>query len=133
MSELGFDAIGTWADKALEQIDVQYDALAELAKNADADLGADPEALSALVDQADTLREQASEARDASAEAAKAEDARTCALEALKLERASRVLDNLLQQARAYAETTEAPEAGPADDPAMKLWAERTMPKPGLL
>lgn len=133
MAELGFDAIGEWADKALEQIDAQYDALVELGKAADADLGADPDAIETLVEQADTLREQASEARDASAAAAKSEDARTCALEALKLERASRVLAKLLEQAQAYAETTETPEAGPADDPAMKLWAERTMPKTGLL
>ncbi len=133
MAELGFDAIGEWADTALEQIDAQYDALVELGKAADADLGADPDAIDALVEQAETLREQASEARDASAAAAKAEDPRTCALEALKLERASRVLAKLLEQAQAYAETTEAPEAGPADDPAMKLWAERTAPKTGLL
>lgn len=133
MAELGFDAIGTWADTALEQIDAQYDALVELGKAADADLGADPDAIAALVEQADTLREQASEARDNSAAAAKSEDARTCALEALKLERASRVLAKLLEQAQAYAETTDTPEAGPADDPAMKLWAERTAPKTGML
>lgn len=133
MAELGFDAIGEWSDKALEQIDVQYDALVELGKAADADLGADPDAIEQLIEQADTLREQASEARDASAAAAKVEDARNCALEALKIERASRVLDNLLKQAQAYAETNDTPEAGPADDPAMKLWAERTAPKTGPL
>ncbi len=133
MAELGFDAIGEWSDKALEQIDVQYDALVDLGKAADADLGADPDAIAALIEQADTLREQASEARDASAAAAKSEDAHACALEALKIERASRIIDHLLQQAHTYAETVDTPEAGPADDPAMKLWAERTMPKTGLL
>ena len=133
MAELGYDAIGEWSDKALEQIDAQYDALVELGKAADADLGADPDSIDQLIEKADELREQASEARDASAAAAKSEDARTCALEALKLERASRILAKLLEQAQAYAETTETPEAGPADDPAMKLWAERTAPKGGPL
>ena len=121
MAELGYDAIGEWSDKALEQIDAQYDALVELGKAADADLGADPDSIDQLIETADELREQASEARD------------TCALEALKLERASRILAKLLEQAQAYAETTETPEAGPADDPAMKLWAERTAPKGGPL
>ncbi len=133
MAELGFDAIGTWADTALEQIDAQYDAIVELGKNADADAGADPEAIDALVEQADELRTKASEARDASADAAKGEDAHTCALEALKLERFSRVLATLLQQAQTYAETNDTQEAGPADDPAMKLWAEKTAPKLGPL
>lgn len=133
MAELGFDAISAWADTALEQIDAQYDAIVELGKNADADAGADPDAIKVLVEQADELRAKASEARDASADAAKGEDARTCALEALKLERYSRVLATLVEQATAYAETAETPEAGPADDPAMKLWAERTAPKLGPL
>ncbi len=131
----GLDAIDSWASGILEDLDVQLDALKQHLATAEdnAEIGADPDSIEPLLDQAEELLEKASEAYSECKDAASAEDARSCALAGLRIERIHRVLLKLVEQAGAYAETSDAPEAGVMDDPAVKLWAERTGPKTGLL
>lgn len=137
-SELGeagdFDAITSWSESALEEASTIRDSLAELHKQAEVDeeSGADPDAIEELLERADELVERATEADSEASDAAKAEDPKACAEAALRVERAVRALRAMMEEAKAFADVTTTTEAGFADEPAVKLWAERTMPKAGF-
>jgi hypothetical protein len=98
-----------------------------------ADSGADADSIQALVEKAEEVIEAADEAVIECKDACSSDDAHGCAIAALKVIRAERILGKLVEQAAVFAETTDAPEPGPQDDPAMKLWAERMAPKGGPL
>jgi hypothetical protein len=129
----GFEQMQSWAEQAYEALGAQVDSLNATLKAAQAaaEEGADPDAVEALVEQADATYEAAGEQLDAVMAGVKAEDAHAAATAALQLERSGRILTKLVEQAAAHAETTGTPEAGFYDEPAVKLWAERTGPKMG--
>jgi len=131
-TELGdageLEAITTWSERAIESLNAAREQLAEMhtTAEAEAERGADPDAIEALLDRADELVEQAVEADDEAAAAAKSEDAKACAEAALRVHRFARAMRALIQEAQPYTETTTTDEATAADEPAVKLWAERT-------
>ncbi len=131
----GFEQITTWAQGARDALGAQLDAIDGYKTAADDrfESGADPESIEPLLERANELIEQADEALDECLDAAREAEAHACASAALRLERISRVFAKLVEQAATFAETTSAPEAGFNDEPAVKLWAERTAPKPGPL
>lgn len=127
------DAIASSASDAFDSLD---DRLLAIQSHLDAateaaDQGAEPEAIEALVERAQEVIEQADAALAECKDFAKADDIHGCAVAALRVQRASRILDKLVEQAVAYAEGSEIPEPGPQDDPAVKVWAERMGPKGG--
>ncbi len=131
----GFDQITEWSASARETLGSLLEQLEGYltAAQEGEEMGAEPDSIEPLVEKANELIETADEAVSECTDAAKAEDAHACALAALRLERVTRVMNKLVEQAATFAETTTAPEAGFNDEPAVKLWAERTAPKPGPL
>ncbi len=131
----GFAQMTDWATSARETLASQLETLEEMKSAAEANVeaGADPDSIEPLVEKGNELLEQADEALTECLDAAKAEEAHPCAVAALKIERIARVFGKLVEQAATFAETTSAPEAGFNDEPAVKLWAERTAPKAGPL
>lgn len=129
----GFEQMQTWAEKAYEAISGQLEALKAQLKTAQANVeaGADADAIEGLLEQGEETYEAAGEQLDGVMAGVKAQDAHAAATSALQLERSGRIVSKLVEQAAAHAETTGALEAGFYDEPAVKLWAERTAPKMG--
>lgn len=124
----GFEEITAWATQASESnagMLSQVESALETAQGGE-EAGAEPDAIEPLLEQAQALSDQSAELLSECEAAAKADDAHACAVAALKIERNSRILQHVVAQAQAYAETTETSEAGFQDEPAVKLWAERT-------
>ncbi len=131
----GFEQITSWTESARESLGSMLEQIEgyQTAAQEGAELGADPDSVDSLLEKANELIETADETVSECLDAAKSEDAHGCAIAALRLERVTRIMGKLVEQAAAFAETTAAPEAGFNDEPAVKLWAERTAPKPGPL
>jgi hypothetical protein len=131
----GFESMTSWVASAREALDPQLEALQAAFDTATAgvDEGADPDSIEPLIEKATELCETADVAVEEANAAAEAQDAHACAIAALRVERIGRVISKMVEQAATFAETTAAPEAGFDDEPAVKLWAERTSPKAGPL
>lgn len=129
----GFEQICSWAESANSGIASQLEQVQQLqaAAEAAAEKGADPDSIEPLAEQAQELADQATEYLDECNAAADKQDAHGCATAALMLDRCAKVMAKIVEQAQAYAEPNATPEAGFYDEPAVKLWAERTAPKPG--
>ena len=130
MEGLDPDAIVESAVSTFDGLDAQLVSLQGFLTTAEeaAEAGADPDSIQQLVDKAEELIEAADEAVTECKDAAAAEDVHTAAVSAMKVNRVQRILVKFVEQAQAFAETSDIPEPGPMDDPAVKVWAERMGP-----
>ncbi len=132
---MGVDAILASAVSAFEGLDDQLLAITGYQDQAteNEEAGADPTSIADLVEKAQEAIDNADVAVEDCKSAAKADDAHAAAIAAMQVLRAQRNLAKLVELAATYADVTTAPEPGPQDDPAVKLWAQHMAPKTGML
>ncbi len=132
---MGVDAILASAVSAFDGLDDQLLAITGYQDQAteNEEAGADPTSIADLAEKAQEVIDGADEAVSACKAAAKGDDAHAAAEAAMQVLRAQRILAKLVEQAATYADVTTAPEPGPQDDPAVKLWAQHMAPKTGML
>lgn len=132
----GFDEMSAWVTTSVDGLGAQLDAISASADAAleGEEAGAEPDEAQAALEQAQELQAVVEELQGEYAAAEKAEDAHAAGVACLKIEKATRKMGLLVQLAATAAETTDSVEpAGVADEPAVKLWAERTKQPTGPL
>lgn len=132
----GFDEMASWVSTSVEALGSQVDAISASvdAATEGAESGAEPDEAQAALDQAEELQTLVEELQTEFDDAQSAEDAHAAGVACLKIEKATRKMALLAQLAATAAETTDSvAPAGVEDEPAVKLWAERTASKAGPL
>lgn len=126
-----YDGMLSWAETTTEELNTLSEDLSALLDTAEEneESGADPDGVQEAIDALEPLVEQAQEHSDAAAAAAKAEDPKACGEACLRLERVLRRARALLVQAQACADSTSVGGTTVEDEPAVKLWADRSRPK----
>lgn len=132
----GFEEMSSWVTSSVEGLGAQVDAISASvdAASEGEETGAEPDEAQAALEQAQELQATVEELQGEYEAAEKAEDAHAAGVACLKIEKAVRKMALLAQLAATAAETTDSVEpAGVADEPAVKLWAERTKQPMGPL
>lgn len=122
--------LSKWAEDSLAEAEACVDELEVLLDTATKaeEQGADPEAVEEVLERVQSLFERAEEAAEEVITEVKAENAKGAAEAALRVEKLMRRIHAAKEDAIAAADVTSTTPS-PMDEPALKVWAERTRPK----